>query len=602
VSFRYLIGGSSLFSLWLSASCVSHAATIDSASLGPREDVAVSDGPSQTRVRDLDRDGKADIVVWNTFSGVVSLFHNVASPGSLSSSSFEARIDLPSIGAQDNYGCIVVDLDGDGKPEIVVPDGVRHQLVVFPNQTAVGVLNAASFGEPSHVPLTTSPQHVYYADLDGDGRMDLVATHPDTDSIHLVRNLSAPGALMFAGAAVLRTGTAAGSTDLVIQDFDDDGKPDLAVADSRASSITLFKNQAILGTLEASSFSGVGVLSAPSVQLITLSTDVDGDGKPDLVTGGYSHAVSVFRNQGSAGSFAAGSFAAPVDFATPGWTQGMEAGDLNGDGKPEIVAVGQLGDFMSVFENLSTPGSFTADSLGGRVDFATGWNVLGVSVGDLDGDNRPDVVFGNSYVDIITLYRNQVQGCASTPAGVVANWRAEGNALDSAGLNHGSLQGSISFAPGKVGSAFEFDDDSDYVEIPASASLNVGIGNGFTIELWTSPSSANTRPLVEWSAPDRDGVQVWIEGEVGRVYANVMDVNRTIHVIQAPVGQIQVGQLQHVALTYDKLSGLATFYYNGSLSVQENLGVFIPETSFALESRQENSSRDGPRCRLPRFD
>src|SRR6185503_8156769 len=101
-----------IFSLWLSVAFVCHAATIGSGMLGPREDLAVSDGPAQTRVGDLDGDGKVDVVVWNTYAGVVSLFHNIAIPGSLSANSFEARVDLPSIGGQDNYGCIVVDLDG----------------------------------------------------------------------------------------------------------------------------------------------------------------------------------------------------------------------------------------------------------------------------------------------------------------------------------------------------------------------------------------------------------------------------------------------------------------------------------------------------------
>jgi hypothetical protein len=40
------------------------------------------------------------------------------------------------------------------------------------------------------------------------------------------------------------------------------------------------------------------------------------------------------------------------------------------------------------------------------VDFPTGWNAWGIAVGDLDGDGRPDVAFGNSYDNTLTLYRN----------------------------------------------------------------------------------------------------------------------------------------------------------------------------------------------------
>ena len=48
---------------------------------------------------------------------------------------------------------------------------------------------------------------------------------------------------------------------------------------------------------------------------------------------------------------------------------------------------------MAVLQNQSTPGSFTTSSLAARVDYATGWNAWGIAVGDLDGDNRPDIVF-----------------------------------------------------------------------------------------------------------------------------------------------------------------------------------------------------------------
>jgi hypothetical protein len=52
------------------------------------------------------------------------------------------------------------------------------------------------------------------------------------------------------------------------------------------------------------------------------------------------------------------------------------------------------------------PGSFTNTSLRGRVDYKAGWNPHGVAIGDLDGDGRPDVVFGNQYDSTVSIYQN----------------------------------------------------------------------------------------------------------------------------------------------------------------------------------------------------
>jgi hypothetical protein len=69
----------------------------------------------------------------------------------------------------------------------------------------------------------------------------------------------------------------------------------------------------------------------------------------------------------------------------------------------------------------------------------------------------------------------------------VAWWRAAGNAIDSADSHHGTLQGGTTFAPGKVGQAFSFDGNGDYVE--TTNDLNFSSATSFSIAAWIKPSS-----------------------------------------------------------------------------------------------------------------
>src|SRR5262249_32740228 len=82
----------------------------------------------------------------------------------------------------------------------------------------------------------------------------------------------------------------------------------------------------------------------------------------------------------------------------------------------------------------------------------------------------------NSAVAVLT-----VQSCQTAPSGLVAWWRAEGNALDSAGTNDGSLIGGIGFAPGEVGLGFAPNGTNTFIAVSTSPVLNLP---QFSVETW----------------------------------------------------------------------------------------------------------------------
>ena len=60
------------------------------------------------------------------------------------------------------------------------------------------------------------------------------------------------------------------------------------------------------------------------------------------------------------------------------------------------------------------------------------------------------------------------QSCVEAPEGLISWWPGDGDANDIEGNNDGTLQGGATFAPGKVGQAFNLDGVDDYVSIPDS--------------------------------------------------------------------------------------------------------------------------------------
>jgi len=77
--------------------------------------------------------------------------------------------------------------------------------------------------------------------------------------------------------------------------------------------------------------------------------------------------------------------------------------------------------------------------------------------------------------------------CVAAPLGVVAWWRAEGDANDTTGTHAGELLYGAAFAPGRVGQAFSFDGVRSRVSIPDSAAFR--LTNSLSFEGWIRPAS-----------------------------------------------------------------------------------------------------------------
>jgi RHS repeat-associated protein len=173
--------------------------------------------------------------------------------------------------------------------------------------------------------------------------------------------------------------------------------------------------------------------------------------------------------------------------------------------------------------------------------------------------------------------------CTRRAPGLVGWWKGDNDARNAAGENDGVFVGDVGFAPGEVSDAFSVNGGTG-VRVPASPRLDVGASDGLTIELWINPQNASPlQPLVEWRNDSAFGPQLWLSaGGQGTLFANVVDTNGTYHILSSALGLITSGVFQHVALTYDKTTGLGVLYRDGQMVAQQNLGLFTPQTGVDL--------------------
>ena len=83
-------------------------------------------------------------------------------------------------------------------------------------------------------------------------------------------------------------------------------------------------------------------------------------------------------------------FNSKTDFATGSDPISVSIGDLNGDGKPDLVVANFDSNSVSVFFNTTTTGSSTP-SFSSKTDFTTGSEPSSVSIEDLNGDGKPPI-------------------------------------------------------------------------------------------------------------------------------------------------------------------------------------------------------------------
>ncbi|MBS1662836.1 MAG: VCBS repeat-containing protein [Bacteroidetes bacterium] len=279
--------------------------------------------------------------------------------------------------------------------------------------------------DSSFAPKKDYPSGSYYmgniavADFDGDGRPDLANSMGNGLNVSVLRNLCSPGTISFDAPMILATDYF--PRHVTASDVDGDGKLDLVVS---GQNIGIFKNTSSAGHI---SFAPVVSIKGGSELGNVAMSDLNGDGKPDMVTVNlYDNTLSIYGNISTLDSIA---FTDPIkiSYVDGRVTGGLAIGDVDGDGKADIAAVVDFAR-VRILRNTSTNGALSfaqSTSFQVGVTYGSGSSPTSVSMGDLDGDGKTDLAVGLGTINVFSILRN-----ISTPGNVAFEPNLDFSAAD----------------------------------------------------------------------------------------------------------------------------------------------------------------------------
>ncbi|HEV2111271.1 MAG TPA: VCBS repeat-containing protein [Gammaproteobacteria bacterium] len=285
----------------------------------------------------------------------------------------------------------VADVNGDGKPDLIETYD-NNQVAVLLNITQPGD-SVPSFAAPVYFNAGNNAAVVTTADVNGDGKPDLIITDINAYTVNVLLNTTVPGSstVTFGNFQAFPTGN--GANWLAVADMNGDGKPDLMVLNNLDNTISVYINTTP-NLATSASFTAQQVFSVGNFPNMVTTADINGDGSQDIVVANNSeNTISVLLNTTPNGSTAA-SFAAEETFPTGRVPDSVVAVDVDGDGRPDLVAANAMDGTISVLQNTTTPGSSTA-SFASQINYTVGGDPENLVFADLNGDGKPDLAVLN---------------------------------------------------------------------------------------------------------------------------------------------------------------------------------------------------------------
>ncbi len=285
--------------------------------------------------------------------------------------------------AQNPERVLIADLDVDGRAEVIAAgDGGALVLASGPG----GLVERAS------LPFPAAAEGLDAADVDGDGILDLAVADFASGMVEVF--LLDPGLK----PRVLRLSAGILPADVLLKDLDGDGIVDLAVALLGEGGVKVFRGRG-RGEFAERTIQGAG----PRPHSLGAG-DMDGDGLDDFALANELTGISVLLGRGG------GAFAEPATVRSPSDPGAIAVADLEADGVSEVIATSRIAPAITIV--IQQGGTFRWRTL----ELPVGTRATGVRHADLDGDGVGDLVAADSGSRRILILSGKEPGqFAATP-------------------------------------------------------------------------------------------------------------------------------------------------------------------------------------------
>ncbi len=424
---------------------------------------------------DLNGDGKLDAVLANLCTSAAcvggGLIDVLLGRGD---GTFQTALSY-NPGGYYSVSITIADVNGDGKPDLVVLNGCSTSECATTDHSLVGILlgngdgtfqDALTYSSGGEAANAYGPAAV--ADVNGDGKPDIIVANYNYCGSSCTTDGSV-GVLLGNGDGTFQPvmtydSGGIGATSAAVTDVNGDGKPDVVVANICSGACTGSGDVGVLlgngdGTFQAAVIYPSGGIAAVSVAV----ADINGDGRPDIavanecVTSDFSDCddapVGVLLGNGD------GTFQPAVVYDPRGIdvTWFVVFADVNGDGKLDLVTTSQTGidgccdGYATVFLG-NGDGTF-----GAPASFDTGdFGAHSVAVGDVNGDGKADLMISNTgySTSSVGVLINTSHGPTTTALASSLNPSALGQSVTFTATVtsqvKGKLTGTVNFFDGKT--------------------------------------------------------------------------------------------------------------------------------------------------------